>query len=86
MRQLNLSHLALRKGLDTFAYETTFRCSSASPGLAPQNRGAGRSTCVRTAQLEYMKRFGMAEMLSYILIAEAGIRLGSRSSAKHGVL
>ena len=30
MRQLNLSHLALRKGLNTFACETTFRCSSTS--------------------------------------------------------
>ena len=53
-------------------------------GLAPQNRGAGRSTCVQTARLEYMKRFGMAGILSYILIAGAGIRLGCRSSAKHG--
>ena len=34
----------------------------------PRNRGARRSTCVQTAQLEYMKRFGMAEMFSYILI------------------
>ena len=30
MRQLNLTHLALRKGLNTFACETTFRCSSTS--------------------------------------------------------
>ena len=33
-----------------------------------------------------MKRFGMPEMLSYILIVGAGIRPGCRSSAKHGVL
>ena len=46
----------------------------------------GRSTCVQTARLEYMKRFGIAEMLSYILIAGAGIRLGCRSSPKHEVL
>ena len=55
-------------------------------GRHRENRGAGRSTCVQTARLEYMKRFGMAEMLSYILIAEAGIRQRCRSSAKHGVL
>ena len=55
-------------------------------GLAPRlKRGAGRSTCVHPARLEYMKRFGMAEMLSYI-IAGTSIRLGCRSSAKHVVL
>ena len=31
-----------------------------------KNRGAGRSTCVQTARLEYMKRFGMADMLFHI--------------------
>ena len=30
MRQLNLSYLVPRKGLETFAWRTTFRCSPAS--------------------------------------------------------
>ena len=87
MRQLNLAYLALRKGLNTFACETPFRCYVyQSHGRHRENRGAGRSTCVHPARLEYMKRFDMAEMFSYILIAGAGIRLGCRLSAKHVVL
>ena len=36
MHQLNLKHLALRKGLNTFACDTTFRCSSSCAGLVPR--------------------------------------------------
>ena len=48
-------------------------------------KARGRTVDLRSdpARLEYMKRFDMAEMFSYILIAGAGIRLGCRSSAKH---
>ena len=84
---LNLSDLALRKGLQ-------YICVRDNVSLLVhqlhdwyrKNSGAERSTCVQTARLEYMKRFDMAEMLSYILIAGAGIRQGCRSSAKHEVL
>ena len=45
MRQSKLSYLALRKGLNTFAYETTFRCSSTS------RRAGTRKSRSRTVDL-----------------------------------
>ena len=49
MRQLNLSHHALRKGLNTFACETTFRCLAPVYRLARGRiRGAGWSTFAQT--------------------------------------
>ena len=87
MRQLNLSHLALRKGLNTFAHETTFRCKSTSCSTGTEkswslavdlrsDRPAGAYETIRHGR----------DALSYILIAEAGIRQRCRSSTKHGVL
>ena len=60
MRQLNLSHLAPRKGLNTFVCETTFRCSCAS-----------RTTCAastsrsRTVDLRSDRPAGVYETIRY---------------------
>ena len=41
MRQLNLTHLAPLKGLNTFECETTFRCSCASRRTGYREYSAG---------------------------------------------
>ena len=52
-----------------------------------QNRGrANGRLAFETVPAVIYETFGMAEMLSYILIAVAGIRPVYRSPAKHEVL
>ena len=76
MRQLNLSHLALRKGLNTFAHtKKLFVVRPPVAGLAP------RKSRSRTVDLRSDRPAGVYETirhgrdaLSYILIAGAGIR------------
>ena len=77
MRQLNLSYLALRKGLQYLCVRDNVSL------LVHQSHDWYRKIAepngrlaFRPLRLEYMKRFGMAEMLSYILIAGAGVRPG----------
>ena len=48
MRQLNLSHFAIRKGLNTFACETTFRCSRASRMTGAADIARGRTVDLRS--------------------------------------
>ena len=77
MRQLNLSHLALRKGLNTFAYETTFRCSCASrwTGAASPARG-------RTVDLRSDRPAGVYETIRYGRDACISPHRGSRHSPR----
>ena len=62
MRQLNLPYFAPRKGLNTFACETTFRCSYASQydWRRGYSAGQGGRLAFRPPCLEHMKRFGLA--------------------------
>ena len=50
MRQLNLPYLALRKGLNTFACETTFRCSCASRMTGAAFKARGRTVDLRSSR------------------------------------
>ena len=89
MRQFNLivSRATQRPSIPLRS-ETTFRCSPEPVAGPAPRKSRSRTVDLRSdcPGLEHMKRFGMAEMLSYILIAEAGVRQRCRSSAKHGVL
>ena len=74
IRQLNLSHLALRKGLNTFAYETTFRCSSTS-----RKTGTAKSRS-RTVDLRSDRPAGVYETIRHGRDAFIYPHRGSRHS------
>ena len=46
--------------------------------------GQGGRLAFRPPCMEHMNRIGMAELITYLLIAGADVRQGCRSSAKHG--
>ena len=84
MRQIQLTHLAPRKGLNTFAYETTFRCSSTS-----RRTGTAKSRS-RAVDLRSDRPAGVYETIRHgrdaFIYPHRGSQhwSGSRSSAKHG--